>query len=163
MRCVKSRRFWAVRCVSRHPAGLRSLLSRCGLLTPRSPAQYLSLSLKYTRLTDDQLRFFPRYLVNLDLSHSSACSAHRLSKLIACCSQLQFLALNNCPARPEQLPCSLRHVQQRAPVGCSLRWLHSRECADAVRWQVLVHLELAGNMELDGNVSGARAARCGSA
>jgi hypothetical protein len=98
MRCVKSRRFWAVRCVSRDPAGLRSPLSRCGRLTPRSPAQYLSLSLKYTRLTDDQLRFFPRYLVNLDLSHSSACSAHRLSKLLARCSQLQFLALNNCAA-----------------------------------------------------------------
>jgi hypothetical protein len=60
--------------------------------------QFLSLSLKYTRLTDDQLRFFPRYLVNIDFSHCCACSARRLSKLLARCSQLQFLALNNCPA-----------------------------------------------------------------
>jgi hypothetical protein len=60
--------------------------------------QFLSLSLKYTRLTDEQLRFFPRYLVNLDMSHCSALTSRRLSKLLARCRQLRFLALNSCPA-----------------------------------------------------------------
>jgi hypothetical protein len=60
--------------------------------------QYLSLSLKYTRLNDDQLRFFPRYLVNIDLSHCCSFTAHRLSKVLSHCNELQFLALNSCPA-----------------------------------------------------------------
>jgi hypothetical protein len=60
--------------------------------------QFLSLSLKYTRLNNEQLRFFPRYLVNIDLSHCSAFTAPRLSKLLGHCKQLQFLALNSCPA-----------------------------------------------------------------
>jgi hypothetical protein len=105
----------------------RLILSQC--------AQFLSLSLKYTRLNDDQLRCFPRYLVNVDLSHCNACSARRLCKLLARCIQLQFLALNSCPAAAELFSC-----EELLGTACS-------------GLQVLKHLELAHNLELDGNVN----------
>ena len=116
--------------------------------------QFLSLSLKYTRLNDDQLRFFPRYLINVDISHCTVFTAHRLSKLLAHCNRLQFLALNNCPAAS-----ALFSSEQLLGAACEgLQVRQNVAFADAplitaLPPQVLSNLELANNADLDGNVS----------
>jgi hypothetical protein len=120
-------------------------------------AQFLSLSLKYTRLTDEQLRFFPRYLVSIDLSHCSAFTAHRLSKLLACCRQLRSLGLNSCPAAGALF-------SSEALLGAACEGMQVRRAQDqrrqrrahGVLLQALSHLDLAGNSELDGKVRRAR-------
>jgi hypothetical protein len=107
-------------------------------------------------LTDNQLRFFPRYLVHVDLSHCASCTARRLCKLLEHCNKLQFLALNSCPAAAA-LFCSeelLGAACAGLRVPCARSF--SREfTADELLRQVLTHLELAHNMELDGDVSSA--------
>jgi hypothetical protein len=107
-------------------------------------------------LSDEQLRFFPRHLVSVDLSNCAAFTAHRLSKLLARCSQLQFLALNNCPAAS-----ALFSSEQLLAAACGglqvpqsiLFPVTPAPLLTALRPQFLSHLELAENANLDGNVS----------
>lgn len=79
------------------------------------------------------------------------------------CHQLQFLALNNCPAATTVFSSEdmLSNACEGMKVAVGTRQYMGGQVIQerpthSISSQVLSHLELAGNTELDGNVSTGR-------